>query len=149
METSYTEPKEATTVHRNEAVRFGNLKQISLLRPENRSSSGHGDHHIGWIHQSVTSVIFPLVVLTQVPGGQGWRRGGGRLRWVGVEDGAVGFVIDQVGHESTLLILDEAGGVTARRAQTGLEVGVAARGIAADRPLVSAVGAGLRGAQFQ
>lgn len=83
--------------------------------------------------------------LTQVPGGQRRRRGGGRLRRVGVEDGAIGLVVDQVGHEDALLVLGKAGGVAARRAQTGLEVGVAARGVAADRPLVSAMGAGLEG----
>lgn len=88
----------------------------------------------------------PSSELTQVPRGQGWRRSaGGGLRRVGVEDGAVGLVVDQVGHEGTLLVLGEAGGVAAGGAQTGLEVGVTARGVTADRTLVSAMRAGLEG----
>lgn len=85
--------------------------------------------------------------LTQVSRGQGWSRGGGRLRRVGVEDGAIGLVVDQVGHVGTLLVLGEADGVAARGAQTGLDVGVTARGVTADRTLVSAVRAGLEAQQ--
>lgn len=81
--------------------------------------------------------------LTQVPRRQGRSRGGGGLRLVGAEDGAIGLVVYQVGHEGTLLVL----GVTARRAQTGLVVGVAARGVTADRTLVSTMRAGLEGQQ--
>lgn len=81
--------------------------------------------------------------LTQVPWRQGGSRCAGGLRGVGVEDGAVCLVVDQVGHVSTLLVLGEADGITASRAQVGLEVGVAVRGVTADWTLVSAMRAWL------
>lgn len=61
----------------------------------------------------------------------------------GVEDGAVGLVVDKVRHEGALLVLGEAGRIAACRAEAVLQVGVAARGVAAYRALVSAMRAGL------
>lgn len=93
------------------------------------------------------SSIYLILILTQVPRGQGRSRGAGGLRRVGAEDGAIGLVVDQVGYVGTLLVLGEAGSVAAPGAQAGLEVGVAARGVTADWTLVSAVRAGLEGQQ--
>lgn len=85
--------------------------------------------------------------LTLVPRGQ--RRSGAETerlrRVVVVEDGAVGLVVDQVGHVGALLVLGVADGVAARGALAGLQVGVAARGVTADRTLVPAVRARLEG----
>ena len=81
--------------------------------------------------------------ITQVPRGQGWSRGGGRLRRVCVEDGAVGLVVNQVGHVGALLVLGEAN----RVAGSGAQVGVTAWGVTADRALVPAVRARLEGDQ--
>lgn len=93
------------------------------------------------------SFVLPCLELTQVPRGQRRTRGGGGLRLVGAEDGAIRLVVDQVGHEGTLLVLGEGCGVASCRAQTGLMVGVAARGVTAHRSLVSAMGARLEGRQ--
>lgn len=87
-----------------------------------------------------------LSELTQVPRGQRRSRVGGGLRGVRVHYGAVGLVVDHVGNVGALLVLSDAGGVATRGAQPGLRVvGVAARGVAADRPLVSPMGARLQG----
>lgn len=79
--------------------------------------------------------------LTQVPRRQGRSRRGARLSCVGVEDGAIGLVVDHAGHVATLLVL----AVAAPGARTGLEVGVTARSVTADGTLVSAMRAGLEG----
>lgn len=82
--------------------------------------------------------------LTQIPGGEGRCRRAAGLRCAAAEDGAVGLVVDQAGHEGALLVLHQAA-----RAQAGvvvlvvLVVGVVAGGVAADGPLVSAQRAGL------
>lgn len=81
--------------------------------------------------------------LTQVPWGQWGSSRGGGLRRVGVEDGAVRLVVDEVGHVGSLFVLGEADGITASRAQVGLEVGVTARCVAADWTLISAMRARL------
>lgn len=97
---------------------------------------------------SCQHLLHPSIWLTQIPRGQRRGRGGGGqagLRRACVEDGAVGLVIDQAGHEGALLVLGGARGVAARGARAGLEVGVAAWRVAADRTLVSAVRAGLEG----
>lgn len=84
--------------------------------------------------------LLTLQALTQVPGRQRGCRGGGGLRRVGVEDGAVRLVVDQVGNVAPLFVLGQS-----RRAGARLEVGVAAGRVAADGTLVPAVGAGLEG----
>lgn len=78
---------------------------------------------------------------TYVSWGQRGCRGGGGppgRGGAGVEDGAVGLVVDQVGHVPTTLLVPCQGG------RAGLEVGVGARGVAADWAFLSPVGAGLR-----
>lgn len=88
------------------------------------------------------SLLFLLSELTQVPRGQRWSRVGGGLRGVCADYGAVSLVVDQVGHEGALLVLS----FTAGGAQAGLYVvGVTARGVTADRSLVSPMGARLEG----
>lgn len=88
------------------------------------------------------SPLFLLSELTQVPRGQRWSRVGGGLRGVCVDYGAVSLVVDQVGHEEALLVLS----FTAGGAEAGLYVvGVTARGVTADRSLVSPMGARLEG----
>lgn len=90
-------------------------------------------------------------MLTQIPGGEGRCRRAARLLWAAAEDGAVGLVVDQAGHEGALLVLHEARSVAACRAQTGVVVvvvGVVTGGVAADGPLVSAKWAGLEGCGF-
>lgn len=85
-------------------------------------------------------------LLTQIPGGEGrCGRAAGRRR-PAAEDGAVGLVVDQAGHEGALLVLHEPGGVAACRAQAGvvLVVVVVAGGVTAGGPLVSAKRAGLQ-----
>lgn len=91
-----------------------------------------------------------LPLLTQIPGGEGRCRRAARLLWASAEDGAVGLVVDQAGHEGALLVLHEAGSVAACRAQTGVVVvvGVVTGGVAADGPLVSAKWAGLESCEF-
>lgn len=85
--------------------------------------------------------------LTQIPGGEGWSRWAAGLLCTAAEDGAVSLVVDQARHEGALLVLREAGGVAACRAQTAVVVvvvvGVVAGGVTADGPLVSAERAGL------
>lgn len=79
---------------------------------------------------------------TYVSWGQRGCRGGGGppgRGGAGVEDGAVGLVVDQVGHVPTTLLVPCQGG------RAGLEVGVGARGVAAGRALLSPMGAGLKG----
>lgn len=91
-----------------------------------------------------------LQLLTQIPGGEGWRRGAAGLLWAAAEDGAVGLVVHQARHEGALLVLKEAGSIAACRAQTGVVVvvvGVVAGGVAADGPLISAW-AGLESCKF-
>lgn len=82
-------------------------------------------------------------MLTQVPG---WERrcgGGARLlrtaAAAAAQDGAVRLVVDHVGQVAPLLVLGRA----LTRTRTGLEVGVAAGSVAADRALVPAMRAGL------
>lgn len=88
-------------------------------------------------------------MLTQIPGGKGRCRRAARLLWAAAEDGAVGLVVDQAGHEGALLVLHEAGSVAACRAQTGVVVvGVVTGGVAADGALVSAKWAGLESCEF-
>lgn len=87
-----------------------------------------------------TSILFWS--LTQIPGGEGRRRRAAGLLSPGAEDGAVGLVVDQAGHEGSLLVLGQAGGVAARGAKAAVVVVVVvvvvAGGVAADWSLVPA-----------
>lgn len=78
--------------------------------------------------------------VTQVPRGQRWSRGGGLLVGAGVKDGAIGFIVNQAGHEEAVLVLAGACG-----SRTRLQLGVTAGGVAADGAVVPPVRARLEG----
>lgn len=116
---------------------FENTSSKNPLPLGNNTGQDHGTHDF-----NPTSL---LRLLTQIPGGEGWCRGAAGLLWAAAEDGAVGLVVDQAWQEGALLVLKEAGSITACRAQTGVVVvvGVVAGGVAADGSLISAKWAGL------
>lgn len=124
----------------SEAVSLGHISEISFAQDKEvrlRLSDLAGLLFLPSIADSAASAI------TQVPRWQRWSRGGGGLRRAAAEDGAVGLVVNQVGHVGALFVLGEADGVAA----SGAQVGVTTRGVTADRALVSTMRAGLEGHQ--
>lgn len=122
----------------SEAVPLGHISEISFSK-DNEVRLRLSDL-AGWLFSITDSAVSAI---TQVPWWQRWSRGGGGLGRVAAEDGAIGLVVHQVGHVGALFVLGEADGITTPRAQ----VGVTARGVAADRTLVSPMRAGLKGHQ--